>query len=349
MVTPAEQLNAQYSSYFSATTALAQSLNYLGKMNQALTILRSAVQLARDFDFSSMNYFELLETYADVLMARFFQSNAGWQELADLVHKIHQRAERQYNEQGMPFEMNTKTMQIARAYSLLGQAYYYQTLNTAALDHTVVREYLQKAVDFWEKVEPEQPIFADVTTSGELDLTQVLQIKTTGISKALMFLALSHQRLGENEQGNEYNQRALDLALQVDAKEVASYIYRHLTWLVEDFEQKLEYALNSLRLREEIGFKRLLPHSHLLVSDLFLEQGTLEIAQEHCQAALQLAKEMDLPSALMMIFRTRGDIYQRQGLKEEARASFVNMLDFAEKLDLAYGVVQAEKRLKGLA
>jgi len=347
MVTPAERLNVQYSSYFSATTALAQSLNYLGKMNQALTILRAAVQLARDFDFSSMNYFELLETYAEVLMARYFQSNAGWQELADLVHKIHQRAERQYNEQGMPFEMNTKTMQIARAYSLLGQAYYYQTLNTAALDHTAVQGYLKQAAGFWEKVEPEQPIFADVM-SGELDSTQILQIKATGTSKALMFLALSHQRLGEDEQGKEYNQRALDLALQVDAKEVASYIYRHLTWLVEDPEQKLEYALNSLRLREEIGFKRLLPHSHLLVSDLFLEQGTLEIAQEHCQAALQLAKEMDLPSALMMIFRTQGDIYQRQGLKKEARTSFDNMLDFAEKLDLAYGVVQAEKRLKEL-
>jgi hypothetical protein len=69
-------------------------------------------------------------------------------------------------------------------------------------------------------------------------------------------------------------------------------------------------------LREEIGFKRTLPLSHLLVCETYLQRNNLEKAQEHCQTAFQLAGEMEIQNALMMAFFSQGEICQRQGKLE---------------------------------
>ena len=141
----------------------------------------------------------------------------------------------------------------------------------------------------------------------------VLHMIQRGMSQSLFYLGLAHERLKEKEQARGFYQRALDLALRTNAKEEASYAYCHLAGLSDEKEQQLEYALQSLHLREEIGFKRALPHSHLFICDLYLQRNNLEKSQEHCQIAFQLAEEMELKNALMMACYSQGKIYQREG------------------------------------
>ena len=86
----------------------------------------------------------------------------------------------------------------------------------------------------------------------------------------------------------------------------------------------------------------------MLVCDIYLQREDLEKAQEHCQAAFQLAEEMEVKNALMMAFYSQGEIFQRQGRLDEARDCFIQCLDLAEKLQIVYGRVEATKKLQEL-
>lgn len=119
----------------------------------------------------------------------------------------------------------------------------------------------------------------------------------------------------------QYYQRALSLAEQYGNTWAASQATRHLAGLSmwpgslmsRDQEQGLRYALRSLALREEMGFKVYVPSAQLLISDICIERGDLVQALDYCQQAEQLCEEMNLQHYLMSAHLTRGDLAYKRG------------------------------------
>jgi len=346
--------------FFSTACSIARLYNYLGRFDAALNLLQAAEHISY-YPEAMIGRFEFLRLYAEIRMADYFLNNRGSDEMFALVERIYQEeresaAEAYGEELDFTYGNNGNTINVAIAMCLLGQAHYYYTLNTHGNNYDKTFAYCQQALNIWEKLEKERQIFTtdwDDPTSEEFKPDEyarnyVLRIIEGGMSKALFYLGLAYERLEKDEQARASYQRALDLALRADAKEEASYAYRHLAGFCKTKEQQLEYALQSLALREEIGFKRLLPHSHLLVCDVYLLCDDLEKAQEHCRAAFQLAEEMDAKSVLMMVFYSQGEIAQHQGRLDEARAYFIQSLELAEKLGVGYGIAEATKKLQEL-
>lgn len=346
--------------FFSAACNLARSYNYLGRFEAALNLLQ-AVEPISHYPEAAIDRFRFLQIAAELRLADYFLNNRGRDELFALVERMYQEemgaVEEAYGgELDFTYGNNGNTINVAIALCLQGQAHYYATLNTHGSNYDETFAYCQQALDIWEKLEKERQIAMaewDGPSSEDFQPDEdarnyVLRIIERGMSKALFSIGLASEQLGKHEQARDSYQRALDLALHADAKEEASYAYRHLTSFCEEKEQQLHYALQSLALREEIGFKRLLPHSHLLVCDIYLHRGDLEKAQEHCQAAFQLAEEMDLKQALMMALYSQGEISQRQGKLDEARESFVHCLDLAKEFQFVYGITEATKKLQEL-
>jgi tetratricopeptide (TPR) repeat protein len=339
--------------FFSNAIWMANACNYLGELDKALNLLQAVEQLTRLPDVWEMDKMAVLLKYVEIQIANYFLTNSGSDEMFELAQRAYQQAQEQWNGVDFAAGANGHAIDVAKALCLLGQAHYYQTLNTNGNDYSEARTFLQQSLDILEKLAEERKIvvvqWPDSTTT---DIEPYEYAKDYGArlidrhtSSALFLTGLTYERLEEYEQARDYYRQALDLARHADAKEEASYVYRHLAGLSEDKGQQLEYALQSLHLREEIGFKRTLPLSHLLVCDVYLQLNNLEKAQEHCQAAFQLAEEMELKNALMAAFFSQGEIYQCQEKRDEARESFVQSLDLAEELDIAYGIAEATKKL----
>jgi len=342
--------------FFGAVRSLARSYNYLGRFEVALDLLQVAERISRYPEVFSADRFAILETYAEIRIANYFLTTQGSDEMFELVQKTAQEARNACVELDFTDGNNETTMNVATALGLLGQAHYYATLNTGGSDYSHVFTYCSQALAMWEKLEKARHLAmangsdlpSDDFEADESSKNHVLHVIERGMSSSLFYIGLAYERLEEPERARDSYQRALDLALRSHAKEAASYAYRHLAGLSEEQEQQLEYALQSLQLREEIGFKRTLPLSHLLVCDIYLQRNDLEKAQEHCQIAFQLAEEMEIKQALMMAYYSQGEIFQRKGKLDEARHCFVQCLDVAEALGTAYGIAEATKKLQEL-
>lgn len=343
-------------SFFSAVRGLARTYNYLGRFEVALDLLQVAERISRYPEVFGADRFAILETYAEIRIASYFLTNQGRDGMFKLVQQIAQEARNACAELDFTDGNNGNTMNVATALCLLGQAHYYSTLNTGGSDYSTVFDYCSQALDIWEKLEKARHLTMarwDDLPSDDFEADEplknyVLHLIERGMSQSLFYLGLAYERLEEQERARASYQRALDLALRANAKEAASYAYRHLAGLSDEQEQQLEYALQSLRLREEIGFKRTLPHSHLLVCDIYLQRNDLEKAQEHCQIAFQLAEEMEIKQVLMLACSSQGEIYQRKGRLDEARQCFVECLNAAEELGTAFSIAEATKKLQEL-
>ena len=296
----------QYGYFFDAVHTLVRSYNYLGRFDAALNLLQIAEQISHYPEAFWHNRFDMLQTYAEIRLANYFLTNTGSDEMFDLVQKIYQEekevVEEVYGGPNFTYGNNRNTIHVASALCLIGQAHYYYTLKTGRGSYNDVLAYFQQSMDMWEKLEEgyklhtvgwNDPTSKDFQPDEHLR-NYILFLIEKGMSRSLFYTGLVYECLGEKELARDSSQRALGLALHADAKEEASYASSQLASLCENQEQKLEYALQSLALREEIGFKRLLPYSHLLICDLYLQRNDLEKAQDHCHTAFQLAEEIEI-------------------------------------------------------
>ena len=286
---------------------------YQGRLADALTLLQSGERL---LDFPEMRVSRrvgFLLRYSEFLVDYYFLTNQEERRMRTVVQQARDEAMACEDERS-----------IAAALTQLGKMYYYCNLNTGGGDYTETRGYIRQALERYEKIDDKH-----------------------GIAQSLFLLGLTHERQREEEQARGCYRQSLDIAREYDDKWVIAETTRHLAGLNlgKDNDTSLRYAKESLRRREETGFKRALPSAHLLISRVHLEREELELAWEHAQQALELAREMDLRSSLMSVLLTQGEIQQKQGNPDAARADFEKAVTLAEELGLAYGIAAAKANL----
>lgn len=297
-----------------AIEEIAGAYYYQGRLAEALTLLQSGEQALRFREVQEIDRVDFLLHYADFLIDNYFLTNQNEKLMRAIVRQAREEA-----------IANGDEKNVAIALYHTGRMLYYCNLNTGGSDYTEARNSMRKALASYENL-------------GD----------PHGIAQSLFYIGLTHERLGEEDQARGYYRQALDLGREYDDKWVISETTRHLAGLNlgKDNDTSLRYALESLRLREEMGFKRAFPAAHLLLSSVYIARGELEKAWEHTQLAHGLAEEMKLRSSVMSVLLTQGEIQQRRGKLDEARAKFEKAGALAEELGIAYGIAAAKANLE---
>lgn len=308
-----EEISERYVRALLAIEESASAYHYQGRLADALALLQSGERLLGFPEVRTTERVSFLLKYAEFLVDYYFLTNQEERLMRTVVQQTRDEAVASGDDPS-----------IAAALTQLGKMLYYCNLNTGGSDYTETRGYIRQALERYETLDDKH-----------------------GIAQALFLLGLTHERQREEEQARGCYRQSLDIAREYDDKWVIAETTRHLAGLNlgKDNDSSLRYATESLKRREEIGFKRALPSAHLLISRVHLEREELEAAWEHTQRALDLAKEMDLRSSLMSVLLTQGEIQQKQGNPEAARADFEKAATLAEELGLAYGIAAAKANL----
>lgn len=124
---------------------------------------------------------------------------------------------------------------------------------------------------------------------------------TRGISESLFAVGLMHERWRQFDRAQTCYREAYGLAEQgghafemtEPARHVAIQAYRD-----RDLDEALTLARRALSLREASGFRPYQPLDHLLIKDIALAQGDLELARHHVRQANAHCVAMDLPALI---------------------------------------------------
>ena len=311
----ADALAERYEVALRSLADSAEAYYFQGRLDDASRLWQNSARLLAEQEMRPADRLAFLLRYGAFLVHRYFLVNLEEELMLDVIQQARQLAEELQDEQGR-----------ARVLSLTGEALYYHNHLTGEKDFINVRDYFQQAAAIFEKI-------------GAFD----------GLAEALFYTGMTYIWHDEPEEARTYLQRTLELAEEHKNTWMASEANRHLADVSmrkdKDYNQALRYALKSLALREEMGFKRAIPSGQALVSDVYVELGDMEQALAYCQQAEQLAQEMNLPTYKLGASMTRGEIAYRQGQHAEARAYFEQAAALAHKHQIAYGIAEAEEKL----
>lgn len=318
-----DSITTSYATLIRVLCDISEAYLYEGKMDASLNILMVGDQLTAAQEVAPSDAMKFLLQYGKVRIMNYFLANEGYDEMVATVLHAQQAAEKAENEQGK-----------ADALQLLGEVYYYQSLNSERHEFARALENFRQALDSRTALHDER-----------------------GISESLFYIGVVHEHEDEpdDDKAFEYYTRAFHIARNNDYKLEESYATRHLAGMLmakeskEDRGQALKYALRSLALREEIGFKRYLPPSHNLVGEIYFLQGDVEHALLHQQQAYALAQEMNLPMFCMWSLFAMGEIHQAQKDVSQAKKDFEQAYAIAQEMKIPYGINEASQKLAQLS
>lgn len=298
---------------------IADAYYFQGRLDDAFRLWQTSEPLLTEREVQPDEQMKYLLRYGAFLIHYYFLSNREEKRMLSVVQQARQAAEELQDTSG-----------IATALDLTGQTLYFHNLLTGGSDFTEARDCFQQASVLREQI-------------GDL----------SAMANSLFYTGMTYIFQDQEETAREYYQRTLALAEQHGNTWAASEANRHLADVSmrkdNDYEQALGYALRSLALCEEMGFKRAIPSAQLLVSDVYVERGDFEQALAYCQLAEQLSQKMDLQIYIMGALMTRGEIASRQGQLVKARIHFEKAAALARELNIAFGIKEAEEKLAMLA
>ncbi len=293
---------------------IAELYYYLAKLDDAVNVLKTGLQLTSAKEIHLRDRVKLTLQYGKALVANYFLSNKDFDIALATSLEAKQLAETAHYEKG-----------TADALSLIGQVHYYKKLNSGEGDYEEALTYFQQALKIREKLRD-----------------------TRGISEALFYSGLTYEQRSLFDSALESYTEALQFADLYNHKLEKSYALRHLAWLAldrKDLDAALNYALTSLALREEIGFRVYLPHSHILVGDIYLAREDSENALINYQNAQGLAEEMGIKNALIRSLLAIGTIQLIQADKVQAQENFQHAHTLAQELGIPFAIEEAAKKL----
>jgi len=307
------EISERLSDALRAIEDIAGAYYYLGRLSDALSLLQSGEHLLHMQEVQEFDRVDFLLHAADFLIENYVLTNQNEKRMRTIVQQAHAEA-----------IANGDEKSVAGALSSTGKMLYYCNLNSGVGDYSEARTLMRQALALCEKISDPH-----------------------GIAQTLYFIGLTYERQEEEEQARGYYRQALDIAREYDDRWVISEVTCQMSGLNlgKDNATSLRYALESLRLREETGFKRALPSAHLLLGSVYMARDELDQAWEHTRMARDLAEEMTLRSSLMSSLLVQGEIQQKQGKLDRARVSFEKAAGLANELGLAYGMAAARAHL----
>jgi tetratricopeptide (TPR) repeat protein len=309
---------AQYTTLIQSLCDIAESYYYLGRLEDALSLLDAGIQITGQHEVPPGDRALLLLQRGKLRATAIFLADGDLDStLADLA-QARQIAE----------EIDDRRL-LGSALNLIGQAYYFAILNSGGQDWDAPRTYFQQAL-------------AQQDQSGD----------SAGACDSIFQLGLLHERKAEYDQAAEHYRRALDLTAKHGHKRERSYAARHLGFIYHhqgDLEQARRLFEESLALREQIGLKLYIPFAQIALGDVLLDQGDSAGALAQYQSARQLAEAIGLKAGQISALLSLGYAYKEQQALPQALERFEQARTVAETIGFKRGVDAAAAEIKAIS
>jgi tetratricopeptide (TPR) repeat protein len=312
-----ETISSDYTSLFQSLSAIGTAYYKLGKLDEGIRLLTAGIEMLNEQEVRPQDAVKILLVAGKLKNRKTFTSNSGYDATLQTLMRAKQIAEANNDEQG-----------LADALQLIGVTFYNQVMLTGEGDYQQARGYFQDALRRREALADQR-----------------------GVSESLFYIGLIHERLEQNDEAFAFYSRAYQLAEQFAHALEKSYAARHLAGpYIErgDLEQAGRYFAESLRLREEAGYKTLLPLALLAVGDVESAKGNLVNASDYYKQALALAQEMGQQFDIVFTLISLGEIQQKQGESKAVRELYQKALEQAQTINLSGGIKAATVLLAGL-
>ncbi len=136
------------------------------------------------------------------------------------------------------------------------------------------------------------------------------------------------------------------------SKYALAYNTRHLAQIhrrqTGNLVESLKLFQQSLELRQEIGFKPLIPASYSSIGDVFLAMNDHENAIEAYKVSCELAEEIGFVRYQIYPNIQIGDIYFEQDNRPQARKHYQKALDYATKNNNQNEMDRASEKIESL-
>lgn len=313
-----EELSEQLRTLFLSLEKTAQSYLLLGQMKQALQLLEIGMQLMQLPGVTPREQARLKLSYGNILVIKTNFENAPIEDAITVLEEVKQLAT----------ELNDAQL-LADALNGIGYAHYVTASNKRNGDPHMLLAYFQEA----------------------LERRRILH-DNRGISESLFYVGLISELLDQKGVARISYTQALQIALQQNYPREAFEALRHLGFLEQsqgNFLQAQHYFTESLHQLEHAGIQIYLPFAHVVMADIYLVQGSVEMAFSHGQKALELAQKMNIKKALILSLLSLGHVCQEKQEKNQARQYFEQAHSAAQTIDLKHAIQQASQALSKIS
>jgi tetratricopeptide (TPR) repeat protein len=291
-----DEFTRYYTAAIDALCEIARSYFFLGRLGDALYVLRISLHMTEAGEVAQKDRLKLLLLYGKILTVDHLLHRGETDLMFSTILQAQQIAEAAQDQQG-----------LANALSLFGQAHCNAT--TIAIMKSGALPFGTQGQGKYEEALAYQ--------QQALGLQEALH-DTRGISESHFGIGLVYQFWQQNELAREHFTRAIQVA------EKSGYVLeqaepnRHLTvdaLFKGDLEAALTHALRALSFREAGGFRPYQPLDHLSLWDIYQKIGDTAKAQFHMQQASTLAEEMGLSTLVSSVINSTNHLGVQ---KEEA-------------------------------
>ncbi len=291
-----DEFTGHYTIAIDALCEIARSYFFLGRLGDALHVLRMSLQVTEAGEVARKNRLKLLLLYGKVLTVDHLLHRGDTDLMFSTIFQAKQIAESAQTQQG-----------LADALSLLGQAHCNAT-TIAILKSGTLPFGTQGQGRYAAALAYQQQA---------LGLQEALH-DTRGISESHFCMGLVYQFWQQNDLAREHFTKAIQIAEQYGHILEQAEPHRHLTLdalFKGDLDEALAHALQALSFREAGGFRPYQPLDHLSLWDIYLKKGDTAKAQFHMQQASTLAEVMGLSTLVSSVINSTNRLGAQ---KEEA-------------------------------
>ncbi len=303
----------EYEALFTSSLRVAERLFYEGQLEDALHLLDADIRIIKHSNWNMDEELgRLLITYGKYSAFQSFTTNSGYEDARAALRAARKIAGSVNNE-----------YLLSDGLLFTGFVLYSKAYNTGEGDYGTALGYLQSSLQLKREL-------------GD----------SRGISEALIYLGIVHERQGDETTALAHYQEALALSDRNDYKLEKSYATRHIAFVKAahgDLDGALSNFLMSLALREEIGFKIYLPFSYLSVGQIYSEMGNLSEAQVYYDKAYAMAQRLDFERVQVLCLLALGENGLRGNDKHTAARYFQKAGALSESIQYAKGVERANE------
>lgn len=292
----------EYSQLVEIICKISNSYLYNGRLEDAISLVEHSLEITDNKDINQKDRVRLLLQLGKLLNRQSFFGVSEFEKSVEALTLAQQTAV-VLGEQEL----------AAIGYLYLGQAHDYLIMNSGKGDYQDALNYFEQALTLFQANE-----------NHEWE------------GKAVFNIGLIHQRRKEMENAKACFIRAYEIAVKGGYQFDQSLAARHLGFIhfmSGEYGPAEEYAKESLKLREELGYRLYLPPAHHVLGSLYTVLEKWEQALDHLEIANKLAEEMQLNIYMIQIQLALGEWHKRQGNKETAKNYFKRAYDIATELD----------------
>jgi len=303
-----EAFSRKYADVVESVCAIARSRFAQGRSSEARDLLRAAMQLTTLLG-DEPRQLPLLLAEGEILAAEYLCTNAEAEYMLRILGRARELAEEAGDRKS-----------LADSYHWLGVARYFVEFSAGSAVNAREESYREaldchlKAMELREKLEDERGVSESLFQIGAVyERRQQADRALNCFSQAI---------------------RIADRAEYPDGKvEPVRHLAYHAL-MQGKLDEAAQYARQALELREKSGFKPYLPFDHLLLGEIRFQAGDLEAAETHAAKAHALAHEMGYGRPAASALVVLGDVLARQGKADQAKEKYNAALELARQLQI---------------